>query len=152
MKLNGIDCDWYDVTGKDTVEFGIATDFTGALALDGARLAVTHDDGETEVAVFDGYALTGIVSGSDGGVRASFARALPDSTAHAIRGAEESARGAGAIRRRGGRQPRHRARRGRTRRGGRRHQVGGGRDGARHGRTRSQGSRIGAALGGSRER
>lgn len=94
MKLNGIDCDWYDVTGKDTVEFGIATDFTGALALDGARLAVTHDDGETEVAVFDGYALTGIVSGSDGGVRASFARELPDSTAQAIRGAEESARAA----------------------------------------------------------
>ena len=92
MKLNGIDCNWYDVTGKDTVEFGLETDFAGALALDGERLTVTHDDGETQVAVYDGYALAGIVSDSDGGVRASFARELPDATAQAIRGAEESAR------------------------------------------------------------
>lgn len=92
MKLNGISCNWYDVTGKDSVEFGLETDFNGALALDGERLTVTHDDGETQVAVYDGYALAGIVSDSDGGVRASFARELPDSTAQAIRGAEESAR------------------------------------------------------------
>lgn len=94
MKLNGIGCNWHDVTGKDAVEFGLETDFAGALALDGEKLAVTHDDGETQVAVYDGYALAGIVSDSDGGVRASFARELPDATAQAIRGAEESARAA----------------------------------------------------------
>lgn len=94
MKLNGISCNWYDVTGKDSVEFGLETDFRTALALDGQKLVATHDDGETQVAVFDGYALAGIIADSDGGVKASFARELPDSTAQAIRGAEESARAA----------------------------------------------------------
>lgn len=94
MKLNGITCNWYDVTGKDSVEFGLETDFNGAIALDGEKLVTTHDDGETQVAVFDGYALVGIIAGNDGGVKASFARELPDSTAQAIRGAEESARAA----------------------------------------------------------
>lgn len=94
MKLNGIGCKWYDVTGKDTVEFGLETDFRTALAIDGQKLVATHDDGETQVAVFDGYALVGIIADNDGGVKASFARELPDSTAQAIRGAEESARAA----------------------------------------------------------
>lgn len=91
MKLNGTPCKWYD-TGKDTLEACIETGLAGALALDGSKLAITHDDGETEIAVFDGYALTGAQLDGDEAVRASFARALPDATAQAIRAAEESAR------------------------------------------------------------
>lgn len=70
MKLNGITCNWYDVTGKDSVEFGLETDFNGAIALDGKKLVTTYDDGATQVAVFDGYALVGIIAGKDGGVKA----------------------------------------------------------------------------------
>lgn len=61
MKLNTIDVAGWVFPGKDTVEFSLMnTTVSAAAALDGQTLQVFGDDGETVVASFAGYEVTGV--------------------------------------------------------------------------------------------
>lgn len=94
MKLNDIElvgfapADATAVAGN-TVSFVLVSDIAGATALDGQELKVT--DGETDIAVFGGYELTGVERVSSDHVRATFARALEPNTAQAIQAIEKNA-------------------------------------------------------------
>ena len=88
MLLNGIKCGGFVTPQKDVVEFSLAeTTIAAASALDGADLAITEDDGETVVASFKGYEVTGVWE-SNGAVRLRAARALEADSKAAIEALE----------------------------------------------------------------
>lgn len=90
MKLNGIRCDGFALTGKDAVEFSLSeTTVVDAAALDGQDLQVTEDDGETLVASFAGFGVTGVWE-SGGSVRMRAARQLSTEAAEAIHAVEQN--------------------------------------------------------------
>lgn len=61
MKLNTIDVAGWVFPGKDIVEFSLMnTTVSAAAALDGQTLQVFDDDGESVVASFAGYEVTGV--------------------------------------------------------------------------------------------
>lgn len=82
MKLNGIGLVGYD----DYPRFVLSCTLAEALALDGQTLAVTQDDGETQVAVFAGYSVAGVAYDADGNCVLTARRALDDATQEAIEG------------------------------------------------------------------
>ena len=82
MKLNGIALVGYD----DRPRFVLACTLAEALALDGQTLAVTQDDGETQVAVFAGYSVAGVAYDADGNCVLTARRQLDDATEAAIVG------------------------------------------------------------------
>lgn len=90
MKLNGIRCDGFALTGKDAAEFSLSeTTVVDAAALDGQDLKVTEDDGETLVASFAGFGVTGVWE-SGGSVRLRAARQLDTEAAEAIHAVEQN--------------------------------------------------------------
>lgn len=90
MLLNGIRCDGFTATGKDGAEFSLSeTTVVDAAALDGQDLEVTEDDGETLVASFAGFGVTGVWE-SGGSVRLRAARQLDTEAAEAIHAVEQN--------------------------------------------------------------
>ena len=90
MLLNGIRCDGFVATGKDGAEFSLSdTTVVDAAALDGQDLEVTEDDGETLVASFAGFGVTGVWE-SSGSVRLRAARQLSTEAAEAIHAVEQN--------------------------------------------------------------
>ena len=90
MLLNGIRCDGFTATGKDGAEFSLSeTTVVDAAALDGQDLEVTEDDGETLVASFAGFGVTGVWE-SGGSVRLRAARQLSTEAAEAIHAVEQN--------------------------------------------------------------
>ena len=88
MKLCGITCDGWTIPGKAAAEFSLsATTVTDAAAIDGQDLIVTEDDGETVVASFAGYAVTGVYVSGDS-VRLRAARELEADSKAAIEAVE----------------------------------------------------------------
>ena len=77
MKLNGITCADYQLNGS-IVYFILDTDFKTAAELEGESLLVK--DGNSKVAEFGGFHLTGIENYADGMLKASFARTLEPNT------------------------------------------------------------------------
>lgn len=78
MKLNGITCADYQLKGNNLVYFILDTDFKSAAGLEGQSLLVK--EGNTKVAEFGGYHLTGIENYADGMLKVSFARNLEPDT------------------------------------------------------------------------
>ena len=88
MKLCGITCDGWTITGKAAAEFSLsATTVTDAAAIDGQDLIVTEDDGETVVASFAGYGVTAVYRSGDS-VRLRAARELEADSKAAIEAVE----------------------------------------------------------------
>lgn len=88
MKLCGITCDGWTITGKAAVEFSLsATTVTDSAAIDGQDLIVTEDDGETVVASFAGYGVTAVYRSGDS-VRLRAARELEADSKAAIEAVE----------------------------------------------------------------
>lgn len=88
MKLCGITCDGWTIIGKAAAEFSLsATTVTDAAAIDGQDLVVTEDDGDTVVASFAGYAVTGVYVSGDS-VRLRAARELEADSKAAIEAVE----------------------------------------------------------------
>ena len=69
MQLNGIDLIGYDHT-RDTLTAVLDTDYATILPLDGQELKVT--EGESDIAVFGGYHLTGMELMDNEYIRATF--------------------------------------------------------------------------------
>lgn len=88
MKLCGITCDGWTITGKAAAEFSLSTTtVTDAAAIDGQDLIVTEDDGETVVASFAGYGVTAVYRSGDS-VRLRAARELEADSKAAIEAVE----------------------------------------------------------------
>lgn len=88
MLLNGIQCGGFVTPGKDVVEFSLSgTTIEACGALDGQDLVLTDDDGESTLASFAGYEVTGVWQ-SNGAVRLRAARELEADSKAAIRAIE----------------------------------------------------------------
>ena len=88
MLLNGIQCGGFVTPQKDVVEFSLSgTTIEACGALDGLDLVLTEDDGETVVASFAGYEVTGVWQ-SNGAVRLRAARELEADSKAAIEALE----------------------------------------------------------------
>lgn len=86
MLLNGITCDGWTFTGKDTVEFSLSgTTIAEASALDGEALTLTldEDEGAEVQATFTGYAVTGVYLSGES-VRLRAARQLSTTAEQAV--------------------------------------------------------------------
>ena len=81
MKLNDIVCADYQLNGS-IVYFILDTDFKTAAALEGETLLIK--DGNSKVAEFGGFHLTGIENYADGMLKVTFARTLEPNTEQVI--------------------------------------------------------------------
>ena len=89
MKLNELTLGGYSARG-DELTVSLAATVEQAAALDGERLTVTDDDGET-IEVFEGYVVASISVSGDS-VRVRLIRRVEESAEAAIRALEENVR------------------------------------------------------------
>ena len=90
MKLNTIDVAGWVFPGKDMVEFSLMnTTVPAAAALDGQTLQVFDDDGETVVASFAGYEVTGVWE-SGNAVRLRASRELSTEVSDVVEAVEKN--------------------------------------------------------------
>lgn len=92
MKLNNLNLIQYDLNPEGTVTFIVDDTKTNCLSLDGRVLRVTS--GDSDVAVFSGYHVTGVVDyeSSTGNTytKLTAARSLDPETAQTISGLEQN--------------------------------------------------------------
>lgn len=90
MKLNTIDVSGWVTPAKDVVEFSLMnTTVPAAAALDGQTLQVFGDDGETVVASFAGYEVTGVWE-SGNAVRLRASRELSTEVSDVVESVEKN--------------------------------------------------------------